>query len=515
LSELELKFSIDAQVERRLARRLRSWGPACSELGTVRLRRIYFDTADLDLSRSGIALRLRRDGRRWVQTAKLSATLVAGLSSLREVECPVHGANLDLGRIDDTQALEAIRRAASGKPLVPIFETVIRRRLWMVDLSGTRAEIAIDAGEVVAGGRRAEIREVEAEFKDGDPAGLFAIAGELFPDGGATPSDQSKAARGYRLVETGSADQTPAPRLARNPRIAAELAAEEAAREILFECIGQIAANMAVVRFGRQPEGPHQLRVGLRRLRSAMALLDQVIGCAQADWLRREARWLSGEVAAVRDLDALINDIILPSARFHVGEKSLLPLALALSNLREGRLDVLRRTLAGKRVQDLVLGLLCLAHARGWRRATGNEPGQEAQRPIAEISETALDHVWRRVRKRARDIEALDIEARHELRKELKKLRYAIEFLGGQFPARKVRPFLKQLKILQETFGFLNDAAMAGGLLSEAGLGDMGVAGHDRAAGWISGEAQAKADAAWKDAIASWDGLKKARPFWR
>jgi hypothetical protein len=51
--------------------------------------------------------------------------------------------------------------------------------------------------------------------------------------------------------------------------------------------------------------------------------------------------------------------------------------------------------------------------------------------------------------------------------------------------------------------------------LSEAGLADIGVAGHDRAAGWISGEAQAKADAAWKDAIASWDGLKKARPFWR
>jgi triphosphatase len=515
LSELELKFSIDAEAERRLVRRLRQWGPACSELGTLRLRSIYFDTADLDLSKSGIALRLRRDGRRWVQTAKLSATLVAGLSSLNEIECPVHGANLDLGRFDDPQTEDAIRLSASGKPLVPVFETVIKRRLWLLDYTGTRAEIAIDAGEVVGGGRRAEIREIEIEFKDGDPAGLFAIAGDLFPDGGAMPSDQSKAARGYRLVETGSADQTPSPRLARNLRIAAGLAAEEAAREILFECIGQIAANMAVVRFGGQPEGPHQLRVGLRRLRSAMALLDPVIGCAQADWLRREARWLSGEVAAVRDLDALINDIILPSARFHVGEKSLLPLALALSNLREGRLDILRRTLAGKRAQDLVLGLLCLAHMRGWRRATGDQQGPEAKRPIAEISESALDHVWRRVRKHARGIETLDIEARHELRKELKKLRYAIEFLGGQFPARKVRPFLKQLKVLQETFGFLNDAAMAGRLLSEAGLADIGVAGHDRAAGWISGEAQAKADAAWKDAIASWDGLKKARPFWR
>jgi triphosphatase len=515
LSELELKFSIDAEAERRLVRRLRQWGPACSELGTLRLRSIYFDTADLGLSKSGIALRLRRVGRRWVQTAKLSATLVAGLSSLNEIECPVHGANLDLGRFDDPQTQDAIRRSAAGKPLVPVFETVIKRRLWLLDHSGARAEIAIDAGEVVAGSLRAEIREVEVEFKDGDHAGLFAIAGELFPDGGAIPSEESKAARGYRLVETGTSEQTPVPRLARKPQIAAELAAEDAAREILFECIGQIAANMVVVRFGGQPEGPHQLRVGLRRLRSAMALLDPIVGCAQTDWLRREARWLSGEVAAVRDLDALINDIILPSARFHVGEKTLLPLALALSNLREGRLHILRRTLAGKRAQDLVLGLLCLAQVRGWRRAAGDEPSQKAQRTITEISETALDHVWRRVRKRAREIEALDIEARHELRKELKKLRYAIEFLGGQFPARRVRPFLKQLKVLQETFGFLNDAAMAGRLLSEAGLADIGVASHDRAAGWISGEAQAKADAAWKDAIASWDGLKKARPFWR
>jgi CHAD domain-containing protein len=139
----------------------------------------------------------------------------------------------------------------------------------------------------------------------------------------------------------------------------------------------------------------------------------------------------------------------------------------------------------------------------------------DAGRPVEEIAADSLEAVWRRVRKRARQIETLDIEARHELRKELKKLRYAIEFLGSLHARRRVRPFLKLLKTLQETFGFLNDSAMAGRLLSLSGLNAMGIAGHDRAAGWISGEAQAKADAAWKDAVAYWEGLRQARPFWR
>jgi triphosphatase len=514
LSELELKFAIDPAVERRLVRRLRELDPSGAGLRTLQLRSIYFDTADMDLATAGIALRLRRDGRRWVQTAKLQATLVAGLSSVEEIENAVHGANLDLGRIDDPAALEAIRQAAGGKPLVPVFETLVRRRLCRLEIGGTGAEVAIDDGEVVAGERREEIREVEVEYKAGDPAGIFAIAGMLFPEGGAIPSGQSKAARGYRLLAAATGRPEAGPRLASNPEIAPGTTAEEAARAILLECIAQIAANMAFVRADARPEGPHQLRVGLRRLRSAMALLRSTIGCPQAERLRQEARWLAAEVGALRDLDALVNDIILPSARFHVGERTLLPLALALSPLRDKQLSGLRVTLAGKRVQDFVLDLLCLVHTRGWRQASVEDMISEGAQPVEAISADALDAVWRRVRKRARQIETLDIEARHELRKELKKLRYAIEFLGSLYPRRRVRPFLKLLKTLQETFGFLNDSAMAGRLLSQSGLEGMGIIGHDRAAGWISGEAQAKADAAWKDAIASWDGLRKARPFW-
>jgi inorganic triphosphatase YgiF len=426
----------------------------------------------------------------------------------------VHGANLDLGRVGDPAALEAIRAAIGEKPLVPVFETLIKRRLCRLEIDGTTVEVAIDDGEIVAGERRDEIREAEIEFKAGEPARLFSIAGLLFPDGGAIPSEQTKAARGYRLLETATGRPEAAPRLALTPDITPGTAAEDAARKILFECIAQIAANAAFVRTDARPEGPHQLRVGLRRLRSAIALLRSTIACPEADRLRQEARWLAAEVGALRDLDALVNDIILPSARFHVGERSLLPLALAFSALREKQLAELRETLAGRRVQDFILDALCLAHIRGWRQAADEEIAGNAVQPVEAIAADALDAIWRRVRKRARQIETLDIEARHELRKELKKLRYAIEFLGEIYPRRRVRPFLKRLKTLQETFGFLNDSAMAGRLLSQSGLEEMGIAGHDRAAGWISGEAQAKADAAWKDAIVPWDSLKQARPFW-
>ena len=71
--------------------------------------------------------------------------------------------------------------------------------------------------------------------------------------------------------------------------------------------------------------------------------------------------------------------------------------------------------------------------------------------------------------KRARGIRKLDAEALHELRKELKKLRYAADMLASIYPRKRVSAYLKALKALQDGFGSLNDAAMAEDTLTGAG----------------------------------------------
>ena len=103
-------------------------------------------------------------------------------------------------------------------------------------------------------------------------------------------------------------------------------------------------------------------------------------------------------------------------------------------------------------------------------------------------------------------------EQRHELRKQLKKLRYAVEFLASLYPAKRVEPFLKRLKKLQTVFGDLNDAAIVKAMLAET-PGD-GPAAH-RAVGWMIGASQARAEFGWAGAKGLWRDLEDTRPFWK
>jgi CHAD domain-containing protein len=134
--------------------------------------------------------------------------------------------------------------------------------------------------------------------------------------------------------------------------------------------------------------------------------------------------------------------------------------------------------------------------------------------PLEELAPRALARRWKAVARKARGLEGLDVAARHELRKELKKLRYASEFLAPVYPGKRTDRFLKRLKDLQDIFGELNDAALAEAVLAGGGtLEGQGPSVH-RAAGRLIGARLARAEIAWAGARASWHELSRRRPFW-
>src|SRR5262245_17085531 len=112
-------------------------------------------------------------------------------------------------------------------------------------------------------------------------------------------------------------------------------------------------------------------------------------------------------------------------------------------------------------------------------------------------------------------LETLDADQRHELRKELKKLRYAVEFVSSLFPAKEVAPFLKRLKKLQTIFGDLNDAVTVGRLLSDAETPGTDDPQAQRAIGWVIGASQARAHGSWARAKDMWRKLDDTRHFWK
>jgi inorganic triphosphatase YgiF len=513
MSEIELKFLIDAPAAKALWARARAQKLVAARPTTRTLRSVYLDTPEHALKAAGIALRLRRDGRRWIQTVKAGRAIHGGLQQSAELESPAPGGRVSLASIPDAAVRDAVVGRLDGAALQPVCETVIRRTAGEVALAdGTRAELAVDVGEIRAEGRSAELREAEIELIEGSPAGLFDIARALFPDGGLRFSRLSKSARGYLLASEGRIEPPLGPRNAASVPLGKDQTAEQAARDVLRECLDQIAANMVVVRALDEPEGPHQLRVGLRRLRSAFAVFTPVLESPEMQRLSAEARWLGQEVGTLRDLDVVATEIARREATLHADEPALAALADALDRAAAARRAALVALLAGARAQAFVLDLARFTETRGWLKPEDFAQTARLAQPVGAFAAAALAKRWKKARKRARHLDRLDAEHRHELRKELKKLRYAVDFLAPLHPARKVEPFLKRLKKLQDVFGELNDAALVRAMFPADRPAADGIS--ERAAGWLVGATQARAERGWAGAKALWKDLEGTRPFW-
>jgi len=515
MQELELKFVLNEQSEKKLRE-----SPALKRLAggrpsTASLHTIYFDTPDRALKAAGIALRLRRKGRSWVQTVKAGKGLRSGLSNAIEVESRVPTGKLDLERLDDPAIRAEVKRRLGGLTPEPVCETVIRRTtraLTMAD--GSSIELAIDVGEVRARDRAEPWREAELELISGAPAALFAAARELFPEGGLEFSNLSKAQRGYLLSEQGRISLPVEPRRSRPVALAREMAVEEAAVAVLRECLDQIAANVLAILRGDDPEGSHQLRVGLRRLRAGLVTFRPALGGAALERLADEAKWLGRQVGRQRDLDVVLHDVVLREAGAHPDEAGLAALAEAVQAMAAAERARLRETLKGGRVHAFLLDLAAFVETGGWLRLSDKAQGKALAAPVRGQARASLAACWRRVAKRARGIGGLDAGHRHELRKSLKRLRYMVEFLAPLYREGRVTSFLERLKALQDIFGELNDRALAEAVLTGPGAPAAGDPAVQRAVGRILGSREHAAAQAWESAKKDWAVLKAAGRFW-
>ncbi|ADZ68865.1 CYTH and CHAD domain-containing protein [Polymorphum gilvum] len=513
--EIELKLELSAEDCPAVATAGTPHGFTAGRPTTRLLRSIYFDTPDQALRRAGLSARVRKDGRNWIQTIKLGTHVSAGLSTPKEAECRVAGPALDLGLVDAPAAVEALTAALGGQALEPAFETVLRRktREFAAD-DGTRIEMALDSGEIVAGDRRVPLHELELELKAGPIGALFQVARNLV---GTTPfrfSPCSKAERGYRIAAGDVADPV-RPATADPILLSGSETAEQALHAVLRSCLDQIAHNRVSTLLGEDPEGPHQLRVGLRRLRSALRLFRPLIGRASTASLDAASRQLAAEVGELRDLDVLADEIVAPLA---ANAPEGIGIAALLDHLHDTRRTVrtdLATALAGADVNALVFDLGAFAETRGWL-----DPGDFGQSallatPVTEFSRQALDRQWKKVARYGRKLDELTVAERHDMRKALKKLRYGIEFFASLYPDSDLKPFLKRMKGLQDVFGYLNDVATAHKLLDLPAVSGDDPAGLARAAGFVIGWHEAKAVHAWERARDCWDEAARAPKFWR
>ncbi|MBW2367841.1 MAG: CYTH domain-containing protein [Deltaproteobacteria bacterium] len=209
--ETELKLTItdsDAELLDHLAVVTRyAQGPAEKK----HLLNCYYDTPACDLWSSHMALRVRQDGNRFIQTLKTGGQSISGLVRRGEWEWNLTDDRLQPDKIPAELWPEAIQ--GHTDKLAPIFRTDFYRtgRRLMIpagELGDLRVdchiELALDQGEATLlppeENRRRRISEVELELKAGEATMLTTLADIMRNTISLLPRDVSKAAVGYRLL---------------------------------------------------------------------------------------------------------------------------------------------------------------------------------------------------------------------------------------------------------------------------------------------------------------------------
>ncbi|WP_439530278.1 CYTH and CHAD domain-containing protein [Pannonibacter sp.] len=515
--EIELKLELAPEDAAAIATVALPFGFDSGKGKTQTLRSIYYDTPDTALARARIAARVRLKGKQWIQTVKLPGDQAgSGLHSPREYETNVPSAQFDLDAVPDETVRAEILTALAGEALSPRFETVINRTTRMVKTSdGSAVEVAVDHGEVVAGARREPLTELELELKSGSVGALYSVARQLVGPRPFRFSQLSKAERGDRLANGLSSRSTGAPALAEDITLSVSQSAERAYHAILRSCLSQIARNRMAILSGNDPEGPHQLRVGQRRLRTALRLFRPLINPRSTGPLDDAARKLALAIGLVRDLDVLAADIIAPLLAAAPQRVDLAHLERHLDTLRSDRREEAAALLASQTFNDFLFDLAAYTETRGWISPEDFGQSERLAVPVADFAATALDAQWRKLQKYGNQLDTLTIPERHDMRKALKKFRYGLEFFAALSPKGARKSYLKRLKSLQDVFGYLNDVAMAEALL-DLPLPD-GPAAKDlaQAAGFVIGWHEASARHAWRQAKDSWEEANKAPRYWR
>jgi CHAD domain-containing protein len=240
---------------------------------------------------------------------------------------------------------------------------------------------------------------------------------------------------------------------------------EEGFRVIASNCLAQVRGNEAGVRRGNDPESVHQMRVGLRRLRSALRLFSRWIAFPPP--LQQELVWLGDQLGAARDADVLA-DSTLPKVTAACPQD---PEARRLRRFASKTAAQSRRragsAVASARYSRLMLSAADWLEAPRWHDALDPPAPSALTQPLNQRARQILKRLHDRLRQRGKRLAQGTPEERHRVRIAAKNARYATEFFQSLRPARRVERYVRRLAALQDALGDLNDAAVADRLLHD------------------------------------------------
>jgi triphosphatase len=483
-SELKLRISQAALAKLRRSGGLREY--SVGRPVTRRLYNVYYDTPTQQLRKSGMALRLRRVGRDWLQTMKDSGTVQAGLHQRREWEARVAGPQLDFSASGEVKWDQLLPKPLR-KRLQPAFVTDFSRTSRILKFHGAEIELCIDRGQISTQQRSEIVCELELELKSGHPTKLFELALAILAIVPCQLEAVSKAEKGYRLLSGYQAR----PLKATGPSFAAPEKLGNVLQMLIWSCLQHFQANLSGARgnpegSGEDAEYLHQMRVALRRLRVVLRMAESACEDAQLAALEHNVASAGQALGRVREWDVFVEETIRPICARMAGHSGLKELLAASERQRAGCYRTLHETVQEADLQRLMLQLAIWMNGDYWAKQVWQAP---AGLSTGDFASRRLRKQFKNFARLGRDFDSADAGELHALRIAAKKLRYSAEFFSCLYNKGKAKPYIAALSEVQDVLGQINDIAVAHRLLDVMDEDCSGTQQHEAvvlAKGWIA-----------------------------
>jgi len=449
--ETELKLHIAPEKLLRLKRHPFLRALSSNRARTLKLHSIYYDTAELDLRKQAMALRLRRVGKQWLQTLKGGGQASAGLHQRNEWETSVLSEQLDF---DAIKACGGTLPHGVRNHLQPVFVTAFTRNVRLLDFEGAQIELCMDSGEIRAGRSSCPISELELELKSGEPQQLFKLALALLDIVPLEVEHTSKAEYGYLLFSASK----PSANKGRFPTLNKTQSIGNALQSLIGACLSHVQANVPGALLKLDEEYLHQVRVGLRRLRVVLAIAQRFHADAELEELRKQVAQLCAELGRSRDWDVFVKQTLAPICTRlpeHTGLRDVLDVS---ERARKKQHAGMEGCLASQDFQRLLLRFGAWMHSVQWG---------ETEISLERFAVRIFDKRSKQIHRYGRELVGEDPVQLHALRIACKKLRYSTEMFGSLFRENATRGYIETLADLQDVLGTLNDIAVAHRLLEE------------------------------------------------
>ncbi|MDO5769064.1 MAG: CHAD domain-containing protein [Psychrobacter sp.] len=450
MHEIELKFLVpDYKVDALL----RQANIKSSE--TAQLAAHYYDTPDQLLAESGVALRIRKEEDEWVQTIKAGGDGMAArlehnyILDSEVAEQAIAADNLmpDLSVYKDTAIAEFLsdfKLKKLSEALVRLYVTDVTRITRLIKKDDSAIEVAYDTGEVVHGSSselRSDIKEIEFELIEGDVGFLFEVAKTWCKRYKLCLSTVTKAERGSLLLA-----QKPHSDAVKSDLnqldIYEDMSQSAFLQAATHNCMLQILPNASAIAAGSNDGNHvHQLRVGIRRLRTLLKFFGDFSEDINPEWapILKQTFSLLGEY---RDREILQ---IKTQPMLEEQGAPFVDWSAERDSLKVMPIDAVR-------ANDFQVTLLELIEF-SMGRANSSDDSKLAKPKVSKI----IDKLFGKIATASSHFSELDIEAQHDVRKRLKSLRYICEFAAPMFKKKKTKQFLKYLEPAQDILGEYND----------------------------------------------------------